>query len=162
MAIFAKKKPVKKEVPFSFVLDELFDLDLTMKPMFGCQALYKGDKLLFILRRKENDPDDNGIWVATSSPEDRQELKKKFPAMRSLKLFGTPDTAWQNIPEDSSDFEESALAICELIRKGDKRIGKITTTKKKAAKKAVKTASKKTSSAKKATAPKPSGKRSKK
>lgn len=135
---------MKKEIPYSFVLDELFDMDLTMKPMFGCQAFYKGEKLLFILRRKEDNTEDNGIWIATNSAEDRAELKKKLKSMRSLRLFGTPDTAWQNIPEESSDFEKEALLACEMIKKGDPRIGKIPAPKKKKSSSPDKKAAKKT------------------
>jgi len=51
--------------------------------------------------------------------------------MRSIRLLGTVETVWQNIPVDEDDFEELVLKACELIRKGDARIGKIPKPKKK-------------------------------
>jgi len=115
----------KQKIPFEFVLEELDRLQPRVRPMFGCYAIYVGEKLVLILRKRDdNHVDDNGVWVAI--PREHQEsLKKEFPCMRSVRLLGKVETVWQNIPVDDDDFEELVLKACELIRKGDARIGKI-------------------------------------
>lgn len=123
-----------KSIPFSFVVEQLFSLDPVMKPMFGCHALYVGEKIMLILRQGEKHRDDNGIWIATKT-EHHASLKKELPSMRTIYVLGKGETNWQNLPEDADDFEESALKICELILKGDPRIGNIPKSKKKKSKK---------------------------
>lgn len=86
--------------------------------------------MLLMLRHKEAHPRDNGVWVGTST-EHLASLKSDFPSMRPVELLGENVTAWQNLPYDSDDFEESVLRICELIRKGDPRIDKVPKGKKK-------------------------------
>jgi hypothetical protein len=123
----------KQPIPFSFVLDELFDQHIRIKPMFGCHALYKGEELVLVLRKRDDHIEDNGVWVATRSPESRSSLKKQFSSLCTLKIFGAPESAWQNIPEDCQTFESDVLEICALIRKGDPRIGKVPDKKRKPA-----------------------------
>lgn len=118
-----------RKIPFAFVLDELLDLQPYTKPMFGCTAIYIGEKIVFILRDRESNPEDNGVWIAAIS-EHHDELKKILPSMRSLQLFGPGPTGWQVIPSDSPSFEEEALRACELAAKNDPRIGKIPKRKK--------------------------------
>lgn len=122
------KKP--RTIPFNFVLDELYSVNLEVKPMFGCYALYKGNKIVLMLRKKEDFTDDNGVWVATT-PEHLVALKKDFPSMRPVKLLGENVTAWQNLPYEADDFEASVLQACELIRRNDPRIGKVPKARKK-------------------------------
>jgi hypothetical protein len=121
------KKP--KQIPFDFVIEKLGSLSPTVKPMFGCHAIYRNEKMLLILRRKETHDPDNGVWIATT-PEHHSALKKDFPSMRSIQLFGNKVSSWQNLPEGSDDFEESAFRACDMILKGDNRIGKIPKAKK--------------------------------
>lgn len=94
--------------------------------MFGCHAIYHREKILLIVRKKSDHTDANGIWVATGK-EHHQSLRKKFPSMKSVYTLsdGKNETGWQMIHEDADDFEESVTKICELILKGDERIGKI-------------------------------------
>jgi len=92
--------------------------------MFGCLAVYLGDKIVLILRDKATFTADNGVWLATAS-EHHESLRPEFPNMRSVKLLGKKVTEWQNLPLDSPDFEEAALRACELIAGGDPRIGKV-------------------------------------
>jgi hypothetical protein len=119
---------MKKEIPFDFVIERLSSLDPVVKPMFGCHAVYVRDKIVLIVRRKENDAD-NGVWVATS-PEHHASLKKELPSLRPIEIFGDKGS-WQNLPEDHPDFEQEAISACELILKNDRRIGKIPKPKKK-------------------------------
>src|SRR5579859_4493365 len=92
--------------------------------MFGCTAVYVGERIVLVLRDRGDSPKDNGVWIATVR-EHHETLKAEFPAMRSITLFGPKETAWQVLPADSEDFEEAALRACDLIRKEDPRIGKI-------------------------------------
>lgn len=117
------RKP-KRVIPFSFVLELLEKSDPITKPMFGCTAIYVGEKIALILREKKDYTDDNGIWLATIE-EHHESLRGDFPSLRSIRLFGGGTTGWQNLPADAPDFEESATRICELILEGDPRIGKI-------------------------------------
>ena len=114
----------RKPVAFEFVLDALGGLDYQVRPMFGATALYRGEKIILILREKEEFADDNGVWLATA-PEHHESLREDFPSMRSIRIFGPGPTSWQNLPAESADFESEALKACELILQGDPRIGKI-------------------------------------
>ncbi len=113
-----------KTVPFPFVIEALERLLPTVRPMFGCHALYIGDIIMLMLRKKENNPEDNGVWIATSR-EHHESLRSHFPEMRSIKLLGNAGSGWQLIPLDADDFESCALRVCELILGKDRRIGKI-------------------------------------
>ncbi len=92
--------------------------------MFGSYGVYVGEKIMVILRDRLEYLDDNGVWLATTA-EHHGSLKEIFPNMRSLKLFGEGPTGWQVLPVNSDDFEESVTTACELILKGDLRIGKV-------------------------------------
>jgi hypothetical protein len=115
---------IKKEViiPFNFVLDQLERLQPVVKPMFGCHAIYVSDKIVLILRNKKTAKKDNGVWVATTA-EHHESLQKTFPSLRPIAVFGE-QSAWRNLPSNADDFEESVVAICELIVRNDPRIGK--------------------------------------
>jgi len=113
----------KPSIPFNFVLEYLLPAKVTTRPMFGCHAIYKGDKIVLIVRNKEKSPADNGVWVATEKAH-HESLRKDFPSMRPITVFGD-STGWQNLPADAIDFEELAIKACDLILKGDPRIGKV-------------------------------------
>jgi hypothetical protein len=114
----------KKTTPWSFVLDELEKASPYTKPMFGCTAVYVGERIVLVLRERESSPEDNGVWLATTS-EHHESLKRDFPSMRSIQLFGPGPTGWQVLPSSDPDFEEAALKACKLILRGDARIGKV-------------------------------------
>lgn len=120
-----------KPAPFNFVIENLFAAQPVVKPMFGAHAVYVNEKIVLILRDKNDE--DSGIWIATTS-EHHKSLKKDFPIMRSIKIFGSGETAWQVLPKDEDDFETSVNQICDFILKGDIRIGKTPKPKKKKAK----------------------------
>lgn len=119
----------KKAIPFDFVLEELYSASPKVRPMFGCHAIYIKEKIVLVLRCKEGDQHDNGVWVATTH-EHHDSLKKDLPAMRSISLFGGTASAWQNLPASSNHFEEEVMKACSLILKGDPRVGKIPQPKK--------------------------------
>lgn len=124
----------RKTVPHEFVLDSLAELQPRTNPMFGCLAVYVGEKIMLILRDKRDSPADNGVWLATTQ-EHHQSLRREFPNMRSIGVLGKKVTGWQILPADASDFEEASLRACELIAAGDARIGKVPGAKKKTGKK---------------------------
>jgi hypothetical protein len=116
--------PVKrKTAPYPFVLETLEILSPRTKPMFGCIAVYVQEKIVLILREKGTH-EDNGVWLATTEPH-HESLRREFPHMRSIGVFGDGLTGWQVLPADAQDFEESALRACELIAARDPRIGKV-------------------------------------
>jgi hypothetical protein len=121
-AVFAAKK--RKPIPHEFVLEALGSLRYETRPLFGCLAVYVGDKIVLVLRDKAGPDPDNGVWLATTE-EHHAALRPEFPSMRSIQVLGKGVTGWQVLPADAPDFEEAALRACELIRKGDPRIGKI-------------------------------------
>ncbi len=127
-------KKIQKSVPFNFVIENLFALNPIVKAMFGAYAIYVGSKIVLILRDKKDE--DTGVWIATI-PEHHRSLKKDFPSMRSIKIFGSGETGWQVLPMDADDFESSVNRACDFILKGDKRIGKIPKPKKKIVKKSI-------------------------
>jgi hypothetical protein len=120
--------PKKKSIPFNFAIENLYAADPIVKPMFGAFGIYVGEKIVLILRDKD-DPD-SGIWLATTV-EHHASLKKDFPKMRSIEIFGTGVSSWQLLPKDDRDFETTVNKACAFILKGDPRIGKIPKPKKK-------------------------------
>jgi hypothetical protein len=120
--IFRMKQ--RKAVPYEFVLDALADLPTETRTMFGCLAVYLGDKIVLILRDRRDNAADNGVWLATTE-EHHQSLVCEFPNMRSIQLLGKGITGWQVLPADAADFEQAALHACELIVARDPRIGKV-------------------------------------
>lgn len=116
--------PVRKAIPHEFVLDAIAALSPRTRSLFGCLAVYIGDKIVFALRDKRAETKDNGVWLATSEPH-HESLLRDFPNMRSIAIFKKKITGWQVLPADAPDFEEAALRACELVAAKDPRIGKI-------------------------------------
>ena len=134
---------MKKPIPHDFILEQLDSLSLHAKPMFGCTAVYVGERIVLILRERKDYVADNGVWLATE-PEHHASVREQFPSLRPIGMFDGK-TSWLNLPAEASDFEESVLTMCELATKRDPRIGKIPDSKKK----------KKPAASKKATPKKP-------
>src|SRR5262245_22441321 len=115
----------RKSIPHEFVLDALAALSPVTRPMFGCLAVYVGDRIVCVLRDKRDETSrDDGMWLATTR-EYHESLRRDFPAMRSISVLGKEVTGWQVLPAEEADFEEAALRACEFIHAGDPRIGKI-------------------------------------
>jgi hypothetical protein len=126
-ALFAVRKSPRK-VPFEFVLAALDRLEPYTRAMFGCTAVYIGERIVFVLRDKKSPREDDGVWVATTR-EHHATLHRDLPGLRSIVvLAGGGVTGWQVIPADSEAFEETALRACELVLRGDARIGKVPTS----------------------------------
>lgn len=122
--LFASVK--RKSAPYSFVLEALAPLEPRTRPMFGCTAVYVGEKIVLALRDKLDSTADNGLWIATT-PEHHASLRRELPSIRSIQVFGKgeKETGWQVLPADAEDFEEAAMRVCELILRRDPRIGKV-------------------------------------
>jgi hypothetical protein len=117
----------RKAVPHEFVLDAIAGLSPRTRSMFGCLAVYVGEKIVLILRDKPDKTADNGVWLATTQ-QHHQSLRREFPNMRSIQMFGKTVTDWQVLSVDSPHFEEMSLRACELILAADHRIGKVPKT----------------------------------
>ena len=114
----------RKPIPHAFALDALVGVGPRTRPMFGCIAVYVGEKIVLLLRDRPDGVADNGVWLATDR-EHHASLRREFPSMRSIQLFGKEVTGWQILPADALDFEQSVLHACELVTKRDPRIGKV-------------------------------------
>jgi hypothetical protein len=124
--LFAPRK--RKAAPFPFVLEALAPLEPRTNVMFGCLAVYVGEKIVLILRDRPADTADNGVWIATTI-DHHASLRRELPSLRSVHLFvqrfGKKETDWQVLPADAADFEEAVLRACALILARDPRIGKV-------------------------------------
>ncbi len=101
--------------------------------MFGCHAVYGGEKILLVLRDRADHEDCNGVWIATDKMHHAY-LQKLFPKMRSVSVLGGSKdkvTNWQMIGKEDPDFEKYVYKLCEMILHGDKAIGRIPAKKRK-------------------------------
>jgi hypothetical protein len=117
----AKKR---RRVPHEFVLDAITSLSPWTRSMFGCLAVYVKNKIVLVLRDKQDHAADNGVWLATTK-EHHESLRRDFPSLRSIQVLRSRVTSWQVLPADEEDFEAAALRACELLLAGDPRIGKL-------------------------------------
>jgi len=115
------------------VFDYLFPYEPVVKPMFGCHALYIGEKIVLILRDREDNTESNGVWIATKR-EHHKSLLKELKSMTGISVFGEGESNWQMIPVSSIHFEKDVIHCCELIVKDDIRIGNIPKKKQKSTK----------------------------
>lgn len=114
-----------KSIPYDFVFDYL-PLGIIVKPMFGMHYIYLGKKIMIILRKRDNEPELNGIWVATSK-EHHQTLQTNIPELGAFFIDNDERHGnWLFIADDSENLEEATIKVCELIVHGDLRIGRLT------------------------------------
>jgi hypothetical protein len=117
----------KMKPPHPFVLEALAPLQPEMKRMFSGFAVYVGDRLMLMLRDRDNYPLDNGVWLVLSESADPADtdLRKMFPSLRRIGLLEGKIGHWLLIPSDGDDFETEALRACELILRHDPRVGRV-------------------------------------
>src|ERR1700723_694586 len=83
-ALFAVKQ--RQRTPHEFVLGGLASLSPRARSRFGCLAVYVDEKIVLILRDKQGESADNGVWLATTE-EHHESLRREFPEMRSIQIF---------------------------------------------------------------------------
>ena len=112
-------------VPYEFMFDYL-PADIITKKMFGMHYVYWRKKIMLILRRRFNEPEFNGVWVATNKSH-HDSLQKDVPELGSFIWDGNEQRGnWLVIRDGVDGFEEAAIKVCELISHGDPRIGNLT------------------------------------
>lgn len=116
------------KIPYGFILEHLLRDDIVIKPMFGCYAVYAGERLcLFLVERQDpleprsSGPKQNGVYIATTSTHTAG-LMAEIPHARPQQLKG--GKVWIFASSDLPEFEEYAVRACELISLGDARIGR--------------------------------------
>jgi hypothetical protein len=112
-----------KKIPFAFALEELDALSPAIKPMFGGVIVYVGEKMTLFLYDREKLPGFKGVSLATA-PEHYRSLAQEFSSTRDAEPQKIGKRPWLHIPAGAADFEEQVLKACELILKGDERIGR--------------------------------------
>jgi hypothetical protein len=118
----AKSKP-----PFPFILEALAPLHPEVRRMFSGFSVYIGDRIVCMLRDHLKSPRDNGVWLVLSEgidPADRT-LRREFPSHRKIELLGGAIGHWLLIPSDGPDFETEAMRVCDLLLRGDPRLGRV-------------------------------------
>ena len=115
----------RPNIPFPFVVDELFSLRPTIKQAFGFTYVYLDDKLLCGLRNSQKQPGSNGLWLFTTT-DHLDSLGREFPDLSRRYLWRSGKNAWVILPSKIGEFEEYAFKACELMLKGDKRVGRLT------------------------------------
>jgi hypothetical protein len=116
---------LKRQVPFPFVLEELASLRPTIKRMFGFTYIYLDHKLLFALRDRVKQTGTSDIWVYTTD-EHLESLAREFPLLPRRQLWRSRKNAWIVLASRLEEFEEYAFKACELVLKGDQRVGRVT------------------------------------
>jgi hypothetical protein len=125
IASMNKTSSGKRPDPFPFVLEELDSIRPTVKRMFGFTSVYLEEKLLFSLRDSIKQPGSNGMWLYTIT-EHLDSLAREFPELPRRQLWRSGKKAWVVLASRLAGFEEYAFKACELILKGDRRIGRVT------------------------------------
>ncbi len=117
----------KKQDPFPFVLEELSSIRPTVKRMFGFTSIYLDEKLLCSLRDSIKQPGSNGMWLYTTT-EHVESLAREFPQLPKRQVWRSRsgNKAWIILASRLEEFEEFAFKACELILRGDQRIGRVT------------------------------------
>ncbi len=123
-SLIGSEPALRKRVPHGFVLDAIAELQPTTRAMFGALAVYVADRIVFILRDRPTDPQANGVWLAIPV-ESQRSLSDDFPNARPVRIMGKDISGWRLLAVDADDFETSARHACELVVKGDSRIGKV-------------------------------------
>lgn len=111
--LFAQVSP-RPAVAYEFVLDALGTLPFSTRAMFGATAVYVGDQVVFILRKKGNH--DDGVWVAFEA-ERTEAVQRALPNLMRIEVLANV-RCWRKLAASSPSFEEDVLAACALVREG--------------------------------------------
>ena len=119
-----KTVALRRQVPL-FVVDELSSLRPTLKRMFGFTYVYLDQKLLLSIRDSPKQPRFNGVWLYTEA-EYIDSLRNEFPQLPKRCFWKSGKNGWVILASEFEDFEEYAFRACELILRGDRRVGRVT------------------------------------
>ena len=114
-----------QQSPFQFVLDELIAIRPVVRRMFGFTYVYLDNKLLLSLRESEKQRRFNGVWLYTLA-ENIESLRREFPSLPRRSFWRSGKNGWIILASTLDDFEEYAFRACELILRGDQRLGRVT------------------------------------
>ncbi len=78
-----------------------------------------------LLRERENQPEFNGVFVATQ-PQFFDALQNEIHTSNMIFDIDGAAHTWIFLSEDLEDFEDKIKKTCEMIKTGDERIGKFT------------------------------------
>lgn len=120
MHIASRRRPI----PFPFIIDELESIRPTVRSVFGFTHVYLEDRLLFSLRDADTRRNSNGMWLYTTS-EHADSLAAEFPDLSRRQIWRSGRKAWLVLASRLEGFEEKVFRACELILKGDQRIGRV-------------------------------------
>ncbi len=117
----------RRQSRFQFVLDELLPIRPAIRQMFGFTYVYLDEKLLLSLRESVKQPQYNGVWLYTQA-EHIESLRREFPLLprRYFWRSGKSGSGWVILAARLEEFEEYAFRACELILRGDHRVGRVT------------------------------------
>lgn len=110
-------------VPYQFVLKELYPLRPQIKKMLGCYGLSLNKKLVILLRDRDVNPEYNGVFIATQ-PNYYEALQNEIHTSRMEFDLDGSKNSWIFISEDLEDFEAKVAKACTLLKNNDERIGK--------------------------------------
>lgn len=114
---------INYKLPYDFILQYLHPVRPKVKKMLGCYGLFAHNKLLMLLRDLDNNPEFNGVFVATQ-PGYFDSLQTALHSSKmDIDIDGAAHT-WIFISEDLPGFDEKVKQACEMIKAGDERIGK--------------------------------------
>ena len=95
-----------------------------IKQMFGFTHVYLDERLLCSLRDSAKQSATNGMWLYTGV-EHLESLGGEFPQLPRRCLWRSGRNGWVILASRLEGFEEYAYRACELILRGDRRIGKV-------------------------------------
>ena len=117
----------RRRTPYQFILDELLPLRPVVRQMFGFTYVYLDEKLLLALRESVKQPQYNGVWIYTEA-EHIESLRREFALLprRCFWRSKKSGSGWIILASGLEEFEEYAFHACELILRGDQRVGRVT------------------------------------
>ena len=111
------------KVPYDFILRYLYPLRPKIVKMLGGYVLVLNDKILFMLREQEAQPEYNGVYIATE-PDFYDTLESEIhSSLMEVDIDGLAHS-WLFVSEDLPNFDEKVKKACEMLKGGDTRLGK--------------------------------------
>ena len=108
-------------------MEELTPLRPTLTRAFGFTYVYLDDVLLCGLRNSTKQLGSNGVWLF-STTEHVDNLAREFPGLSRRYVWKSGKNAWIILASRLEHFEEYAFKACEMMLDGDRRIGRLSRT----------------------------------